>query len=206
MSRIPKKPSRTAHPIGASKILPLTPSRWAELEKLFGERGACGGCWCMYWRLPRARWVRQKGTGNKSAFRQVVNSGEVPGLLAYADGESAGWCALVPRERYPRLAASRTLKPLDEQPVWSITCFIVARPYRRQGITLSLLNEALEYASRHGARIVEGYPSEEKKGCPDVFYYRGLVSTFRKAGFKEVARRSPSSCIMRRTIGHATDE
>ena len=188
------------------KIQPLTPSRWHDLEKLFGERGACGGCWCMYFRLPRARWVSQKGEQNKLALRDLVNSGENPGLLAYANGEPAGWCALAPREGYPRLAASRNFKAIDAQPAWAVTCFFVARPYRRQGLMLSLLRAAVKYAARHGARIIEGYPVEPKKGYPDGPYYRGLISTFSQAGFKEAARRSPASCIMRRTIGGAADE
>ncbi len=154
----------------------------------------------MWWRLPRARWVRQKGTGNKKAFRQVVASGEVPGLLAYAQGQPVGWCAFGAREEYPRLATSRLFKPVDQEQVWSVTCFFVARSYRRQGLTVALLNEAVRYAARRGAKIVEGYPSEPKHGYPDVFYYPGLVSAFRKAGFGEVLRRSPSRPIMRYVV------
>jgi GNAT superfamily N-acetyltransferase len=190
----------------ALQFHPLTRERWPDLEKLFGERGACGGCWCMFWRLPRTQWVRQKGVGNRRAFQQLVNSGEVPGLIAYAGGEPAGWCAFGPRECYPRLASARTLKPVDDQPVWSITCFFIARPQRRKGLSLALLKEAANYARRQGARIIEGYPSEAKKGYPDVFYYRGLLSAFRKAGFQEVARRSPASPIMRRTLRGMTND
>ncbi len=154
----------------------------------------------MWWRLPRARWVRQKGTGNKKAFRQVVESGEEPGLQAYAESQPVGWCALGPRKEYPRLATSRLFKPVDQEPVWSVTCFFVARSYRRQGLTVALLKEAVCYAARRGAKIVEGYPSEPKHGYPDVFYYPGLASAFRKAGFDEVLRRSPSRPIMRYVI------
>ena len=182
------------------KILPLTANRWPDLAKLFGKRGACGGCWCMYFRLPQAQWISGKGAGNRKALRQLVKSGETPGLLAYVEGEPAGWCALSPREHYPRLASSRNYQPLDARPVWSITCFFVARPFRRQGVTLALTKAAVAFAARHGAEIVEAYPSEPKKGYSDVFYYRGLISTFRRAGFKEAARRTPSSPMMRRII------
>jgi GNAT superfamily N-acetyltransferase len=198
--------SASARPIGTIKIHPLTPSRWRDLVKLFGERGACGGCWCMYFRLPRAQWVAQKGDPNKQALRDLVQEGESTGLLAYADGEPVGWCALAPRVHYPRLANSRTHKPIDSQPAWAVTCFFVARQYRRQGLMLAMLEATAEYAARRGARLLEGYPSQAKKGYPDVFYYRGLVSTFRKAGFKVAARRSPASCIMRRALGSAPDE
>jgi GNAT superfamily N-acetyltransferase len=122
-------------------------------------------------------------------------------LLAYANGEAVGWCALAPREQYPRFSRSRILKPVDAKSVWSITCFFVARPYRRRGVSLALLRAAAAYAASCGAQILEGYPTEPKPGYPDVFYYVGLTSTFRKAGFQEVARRSASRPIFRLTLG-----
>ncbi|MBI3850295.1 MAG: GNAT family N-acetyltransferase [Verrucomicrobia bacterium] len=179
------------------KIHPLTPERWRDFEALFGKSGACAGCWCMWWRLPRAQWTKQKGAGNKTAIRAIVKAGEFPGLLAFVGDQPVGWCALAPRVVYPRLATSRTLKPIDDEPVWSITCFFVARPYRRRGVTVQLLKAAVDFARRNGAKLVEGYPVEPKKVQPDVFVYTGLASAFRKAGFKEVVRRSPSRPIMR---------
>ncbi len=178
-------------------IRPLTPDRWHDFENLFGKNGACAGCWCMWWRSPRAQWLKQKGSGNKTAIRKIVKRGKAPGLLAYADGMPIGWCAVSPRENYPRLATARTLKPVDDQPVWSITCFFVARAFRRRGVTVELLKGAVDHARREGAKIVEGYPVEPKNDQPDVFVYTGLASAFRKAGFEEVARRSPSRPIMR---------
>jgi GNAT superfamily N-acetyltransferase len=179
------------------EIHPLTRERWDDFVTLFGANGACAGCWCMWWRLPRAKWTQGKGDGNKRAVRKLVNNGDVPGLLAYADGQPIGWCAIAPRADYPRLATSRTLKPVDDQPVWSVACFFVARPFRRRGVTVELLKAAVEFARKHGARIVEGYPVEPRKPQADVFVYTGLASAFRKAGFKEVARRSPTRPIMR---------
>ncbi|TAN52584.1 MAG: GNAT family N-acetyltransferase, partial [Betaproteobacteria bacterium] len=100
---------------------PLTPQRWDDVQALFGPRGACGGCWCMWWKLPRAQFARQKGDGNRRAFRRIVKAGTVPGILAYADGQPIGWCAVEPRAAYPALARSRVLAPLDDRPVWSVT-------------------------------------------------------------------------------------
>jgi GNAT superfamily N-acetyltransferase len=179
------------------RILPLTPGRWDDFVTLFGKNGACAGCWCMWWRLPRAQWVRQKGDQNQRAMSQLVKDHAVTGLLAYADGQPVGWCALAPRADYPRLANSRTLQPVDDQPVWSVTCFFVARPWRRRGVTVELLKAAVKFAGKRGAKIVEGYPVEPNKDQPDVFVYTGLASAFRKGGFKEVLRRSPSRPIMR---------
>jgi GNAT superfamily N-acetyltransferase len=176
---------------------PLTPDRWADLERLFGPRGACAGCWCMWWRLNRAQWNRGKGEGNRKAFRRLVRSGAEPGVLAYADGKPVGWCAIAPREQYPRLDGSRILKPVDDQPVSSVTCFFIARGFRHRGLSTELLRAAVDFARARGAKMVEGYPHDPKKATADVFVFTGLASAFRKAGFKEVARRAQTRPIMR---------
>ncbi|MCH7986885.1 MAG: GNAT family N-acetyltransferase [Acidobacteria bacterium] len=190
-------PSTRAQP-AKLEFHPVTPKRWRDLEKLFGERGACGGCWCMCWRLKRSQFEKQKGAGNKKALKKMVAAGEVPGLLAYAGREPVGWCSVAPREAFPVLENSRILKRVDDQPVWSASCFFVARPYRRQGLSVKLLRAAVAYAKKKGARMVEGYPVEPKRSpMPDVFAWTGLADAFRRAGFKEVLRRSPTRPIMR---------
>ena len=110
---------------------PLTPDRWADLEALFGPRGACAGCWCMWWRLQRAEWNKSKGESNRRAFRKLVAAGREPGILAYAGGRPVGWCAIEPRESYPVLEGARTLSRVDSKPVWSITCLFVERQIGR---------------------------------------------------------------------------
>jgi GNAT superfamily N-acetyltransferase len=176
----------------------VTPHRWADLETLFGPRGACGGCWCMYWRLKRSEFEQLKGEGNRQLLKSIVESGEVPGLLAYHNGKPVGWVSIEPRPAFSALERSRILKPVDEQPVWSVVCFFVAKGYRRKGLTVALLKAAAEYARQQGAAIVEGYPVEPKVAkAPDPFVYTGLASAFRQAGFQEAARRSETRPIMR---------
>ncbi len=182
------------------RIMPLTPGRWDDLVRLFGERGACAGCWCMWWRLKRSIWSAQKGEGNKRALKALVEQGKRPGLLAYLGKTPVGWCAVAPREEYIALEKSRILKRVDDLPVWSVVCFFIARPYRRLGVTSALLKAAVELAARNGAVAVEGYPTDPKSNQPDVFVFTGLLSAFRKAGFREVARRSPGRPIMRYLI------
>jgi GNAT superfamily N-acetyltransferase len=180
---------------------PVTPDRWPDLETLFGPRGATGGCWCMYWRLPRAQFSAQKGKGTKAALQHLVESGEIVGLLAYAQGQPVGWCAVAPRESYPVLERSRILKRVDAAPVWSVVCFFVSKAFRGKGVTTVLLQAAVEYAREHGARIVEGYPIEPKTPrIPTVFAWTGLASAFQQAGFVEVERRSDTRPVMRYMI------
>jgi GNAT superfamily N-acetyltransferase len=190
---MPAKPSKL-------EFHPLTADRWQDFETLFGERGACGGCWCMWPRLRSSQFQKQKGEPNKRAMKAIVNAGETPGILAYLDGLPVAWCSLAPRTSYPRLETSRVLKPVDEQPagaLWSITCFFIAKEHRRKGFSVKLLKAAIDFVRRRGGRIVEGYPVEPKKDQPDAFVWTGLASAFVKAGFKEAARRSDSRPIMR---------
>jgi GNAT superfamily N-acetyltransferase len=155
----------------------------------------------MYWRRPRKEFEACKGERNRAALRNLVRSGPAPGLLAYVGGEPVGWCAVAPREDYPVLERSRVLKCLDDRPVWSVVCLFVARGHRRRGVSVDLLRGAAEHVRRLGGRILEGYPVDSPKGSmPDVFAWTGLASAFRAAGFREVARRSPTRPIMRRAL------
>ncbi len=177
---------------------PLTQDRWGDLEALFGPKGACGGCWCMWWRLTASEYDREKGEGNMEALKGIVQSGQVPGILAYRDEEPVGWCSIAPREHFPRLNRSPTLKPVDDLPVWSVVCFFISRRARRTGMSEALLRAALDYAGGRGASIVEGYPVEPTKDrYPDIGAYTGFASTFCKVGFREVLRRRETRPIMR---------
>ncbi len=179
---------------------PLSLKNWNDLETLFGPRGACAGCWCMWWRLTRSQWQKGQGNGNKRRLKNLARS-QSPGILAYSGSEPLGWCAIAPRAEYRTLARSRVLSPVDDQPVWSVTCFYVARKFRRTGVTAALLRAAVAFARKRGAKIVEGYPIEPGKATvAEVFAYTGFSSTFHKAGFGEVARRSPTRPIMRRKV------
>ena len=181
-------------------IHPLTPSRWDDFVTLFGPRGACAGCWCMWPRLTRAEW-EHRGDRNRRAIRRIVDSGEPPGLIAYDRGSPVGWIALAPRGVYRRLERSRAMAPVDDQPVWSTPCFFVARGARGRGITIALLRAACDYVAARGGRLVEGYPIDARgKTYAPAFAWHGLEGLDQAAGFSEVARRSPTRPIMRRAL------
>jgi GNAT superfamily N-acetyltransferase len=155
----------------------------------------------MWWRIKRSQFESQQGEGNRLAMKAIVDSSHIPRLLAYVEDRPVGWCSVAPRLEYTVLDRSRILARVDDEPVWSIVCFFIAKGYRRQGLTVRLLKSAICYAQSHGARIVEGYPKDSQKGShPDPFVFTGLVSAFRKTGFVEVARRSETRPIMRYTI------
>jgi len=180
------------------KFKPLSKETWKDFEYLFGERGACGGCWCMSWRLKKSEFDKNKGKGNKILMRKLVNSKRETGILAYIKQEPVGWCSVAPRDDFIRLNNSRVLGKVDDNPVWSIVCFFINKKYRRQGLSTQLLKSVIAYYKKKKIKILEGYPSEPySENIPAAFAWTGFPSAFTKAGFKEVERRSKSRPIMR---------
>lgn len=180
------------------RVAPATADRWGDIATLFGPRGACAGCWCMYPRLRGAEYRAGTGEGNRRRLQTLVRRGPPPGLLGYVQDEPAAWCALAPREHYPRIEHSRTLGRVDDRSVWSVVCFFVAKPFRRRGLTVAMLGHAVRYARTRGAQILEGYPVDPKSGkTADAFAWWGVMDAFLAAGFREVARRSPTHPIVR---------
>lgn len=188
----------------AVRVEPLTPARWADLEALFGpKRGAYGGCWCMWWRLSSKDFGQSTREARKSAFREMVEANAPLGVLAYAGDDCAGWCAVAPRSDLPKLNRSRVAKSDQDDlaGIWMINCFFIDRPYRKSGLMVPLIEGAVNYARENGARSVEACPIEPNRTLQWSEGYVGIHSAFQNAGFEEVARRSPTRPLMRRSVG-----
>ena len=182
----------------------VTKENILDFENLFGEKGACAGCWCMYWRLKRADYNAMKGLKNKAAMKKIIhNNTHSPGILVYDDKKPIAWCAISPRSEYPALERSRILKKVDDKKVWSITCLFIDKKYRKKGISVKAIQFACDHAKKEKAKWIEAYPVEAKKQTADVFIWTGIASAFLKAGFKEVTRRSESRPIMRKGVDTA---
>ncbi|MFA6075772.1 MAG: GNAT family N-acetyltransferase [Negativicutes bacterium] len=180
---------------------PLTQTNWNDFVTLLGERGACGGCWCMSWRLKKAEFERQKGEQNKEAIRQLVEAGQPLGVLGYIDGQPVGWCSVAPREQFVRLQYSRTLQPIDDQLVWSIVCIFLGKNNRRQGLSTELIKAAVEYCRLQGGSIVEAYPAVPYGAkVPAAFLWTGVPQSYLRAGFAIAKRCSKWKQIMRYPI------
>jgi GNAT superfamily N-acetyltransferase len=188
----------------------LEPSDWPAIEKLFGRNGACGGCWCMTWRIRGGKaWKANKGEPNRRSFRSLIEGGRVFGVLAFDGTEPVGWCNVGPRNDYERLLRSRVLAspaPAD----WAVTCFYIPAARRGRGIASALLERAVDLARRSGAQALEGYPVEpsrrsrssaERARIPAAFAWTGVRALFERAGFTDVTPRGATRPIYR--IGFA---
>jgi GNAT superfamily N-acetyltransferase len=190
------------------EIKPLTRDRLGDLAALFGQGGDPKWCWCSFYRVRGATFQNSSEKQNRAVLEGAVDAlkDRAPGLVAYRDGEAIGWVSLGPREDYERLQHSKVLAPIDETPVWSIVCFVVARAARGQGVAAALLDAAVDYARQHGATLLEGYPVEtEGKRIPSANVFKGTVGMFEHAGFEVVERRqwnrtTPVRPIVRRRV------
>jgi GNAT superfamily N-acetyltransferase len=180
-------------------VRPLTAETWPALEDLFGRGGASNGCWCMYWVLGPG-YRKHPRIENKEALRALSQGSRSPGLLAF-DGELAvGWCRLTPRAEQPWLEHARHLAAVDDVPVWSLSCFYVRRGYRGRDVPGVLIAGALRAAKRASAPAVEAYPIDTAVPGSTKNTFTGTTSTFERAGFAVVARRSPARPIMRHDL------
>jgi GNAT superfamily N-acetyltransferase len=177
----------------------FTLSLWPAMENLFGKAGASNGCWCMYWRIG-AEYHKRPREKNKHAFHRIVKQGPPPGLLAFHGELAVGWCQLTPRKDLSWLNRKQPLQPADDVPVWAVSCFYIRRGYRRQGVMAALIVEALKAAERAHAPALEAYPVDTGVPGSSRNVFTGTASTFRRLGFRTVARRLPSRPIMRHDL------
>lgn len=181
----------------------LNPELWSQVEELFGKDGACGGCWCQWWRIEKGeRWSDVKGTAARRRLRKGILSGAVQGILAFDGDVPIGWCTFGPRDSFPRLNRARTLKCDDSADVWSVPCFFVSRGYRGRGVARAMLTAALRAMKKRRAAIAEGYPAKPNKDGSYIaaFSWTGTESLFEKAGFIGVGSPAGSKRRVRKEL------
>lgn len=185
--------------INQLSIEPVTKKNWNKFVELFGEKGACGNCWCMYYRQSKTDFLEGKvDDGNKNAIKDLVWDSKPVGLIGILEGQAIAWCAFAPREDFIKLEKSRVHKRIDNKDVWSIPCLFIDKNYRRSGVSVLLLKGAIKYAKENSINIIEAYPTiPTQDKIPDSFAWIGLFKSFERAGFKIVDRTSKNRPMVR---------
>jgi GNAT superfamily N-acetyltransferase len=183
----------------------VTSEHWVDFEKLFGENGACGGCWCQWWRIPKGGqlWEDTKGKKAKKMMKALFKHNEVTGLLAYDGDKAVAWCSYGPRRIFPRTETAKAYRRDDIAGVWSINCFFIDKNYRRVGLSRKLLAAALKFMRKQKVKIVEAYPvtlTKAGKQLPAAFSYTGSLNIFEDEGFEIIQCVSPSRPMVRRSL------
>jgi GNAT superfamily N-acetyltransferase len=191
------------------KVVPANEASWDDIRAVFGTRGDASGCQCQWFKIPNKDWRSVPVEERAARLREQTHCGEpdagtTSGLVAYLDGEPAGWCAVEPRTAYARLMTARVPwagrdEDKADDGVWAVTCFVTRTGFRRRGVSRELARAAADLARRRGARAVEGYPLIMKPGQTAMWgeLYVGSPSAFAAAGFTEVSRPTPRRAVMR---------
>ncbi len=180
----------------------LNPEDWPNIETLFGSKGACGGCWCMHWRIEKGgkTWEAAKGEPNRHAFKKLVESGKALGILAFDGDTPCGWCSFGKRNDFPRLDRTRAYRREDTEGVWCINCFFLAKGYRGKNLGFLMAEEAVKAIERHKGKLVEAYPvtlTKDGNKLPPAFSYTGPEVLFQRLGFVEIQRLAPTRPLYR---------
>lgn len=181
----------------------LTPRLWKDVETLFGPNGACAGCWCMFWRLPKGETYSSLGRKEtKRRFKKLVTSGKAHGVLAYSGTEPVGWCSFDKRTDYLALDRAPSLACDDAEKVWSLPCFFIKSGWRGKGVAKALLKAALAAMKKRGAKIVEAYPVKPTSSgkIPAAFAYTGVPALFEPCGFELVQIKPRGKQRMRKEL------
>jgi GNAT superfamily N-acetyltransferase len=190
-------------------VVPADEASWDDLVAVFGTADYASRCRCQ--RLKVSGWIWRDSTLEQRTAMQREQTGcddpaaaATSGLVAYVDGEPAGWVAVEPRTAYPKL---RTLRlpwtgrdeDRDDDTVWAVTCFVVRKGYRGRGLTYPLARAAVDFARERGARAIEGYPMITQPGKKVTWgeLNVGARQVFEDAGFEEVSHPTIRRVVMR---------
>ncbi|HEX4789194.1 MAG TPA: GNAT family N-acetyltransferase [Actinospica sp.] len=191
------------------EVRPANEASWEDLQAVFGERGDPHFCQCQRYKLGHWGWTPFPQETRAQALREEAECGQddaesTSGLIAYLDGEPAGWCNVEPRVAFPGLRTTRVPWPgrkedKDDPSVWSVTCFVVRAGYRGRGLTYALAAASVDFARERGARALEGYPMIVPPGREITWgeLFVGKSSVFAAAGFREVNRPTKRRVVMR---------
>jgi GNAT superfamily N-acetyltransferase len=187
------------------KVVPANEATWDDLVAVFGTRDYAARCLCQRLKMWRETTLEQRAAmlaADTGCDDPAATS--TSGLVAYVDGEPAGWAAVEPRIAYPKLAKLQLpWKDRDEDKsaddIWAVTCLIVRKGYRGRGLTYLLAEAAVGYAREQGARAIEGYPMITEPGKEVTWgeLYVGARQVFEDTGFEQVSHPTKRRVVMR---------
>jgi GNAT superfamily N-acetyltransferase len=189
-------------------VVPANEVSWADLQMVFGTRGEASRCQCQRYKLkPREAFAKFPVEERADRLRQQTDAGHpgaehTSGLVAFLDGEPAGWCAVEPRTAYAGLVRNNRVPWADraedktDDSVWAVTCVLARAGHRRRGIGRARVRAAVDFARARGARALEGYPMTTTNAIAEELHV-GTVGIFTAAGFAEVVRPTPRRAVLR---------
>jgi GNAT superfamily N-acetyltransferase len=185
------------------EIHPLTPGRLGDYlgffdRDAFMDNPDWSSCYCLFYHFEGDDWETRTGEQNRTDKAALISQGRAKGLLAYVQGRPVAWCNAGPKRTLPRIANDEDLRSEDDETVGSIVCFVVAAPYRRQGVARRLLEAACDYLKRLGMTVAEAYPP--KDAASDARSYHGPLAMYLDAGFEAIGEAGHGYQVVRRSL------
>ncbi|WP_235921866.1 GNAT family N-acetyltransferase [Lentzea tibetensis] len=189
-------------------VVPANEASWTDLAAIFGTSDP-GRCQCQRFKVRGWIWRDSTQEERTAMLREQTGCDEpgapnTSGLVAYVDGEPAGWVAVEPRTAYPKLRSKPMLwrgrdEDRDDDGVWAITCFVVRKGFRGRGLTYLLAEATIDYARSRGAAALEGYPMIAPPGKKITWgeMHVGARQVFEDAGFTEITHPTLRRVVMR---------
>ncbi|MBD8044934.1 GNAT family N-acetyltransferase [Arthrobacter sp. Sa2BUA2] len=192
-ARVPREPDGPKQ--WSFEVHPATVDRFDDLTAILSPQNpAAAACWCLSYRIPPQEFRALTGEERPARLRRYAEDGVPPGVIAYVDGEPAGWCSVSPRASHSRLAHSQTIPAVDDVPAWSVVCLVIRPEFRRRGMAHQLLGGAVSYARSQGAPVLEAYPIDPQgERISAAFAYTGTTELFEAAGFQRIVPTTSTS-------------
>src|SRR5215831_15864661 len=176
----------------------LSKDTWLDLESLFRKPGIgdASWCWCTFHHtasfdresIPRTR--AERAVQNHKQKKELVEDQRAHGIIIYAEDEPVGWCQYGPRDELPRMDHARNYQKIeaagDKERLWRITCFVIDKNYRKQGVASAALKAVIESIKANGGGLVEAFPVSKTDQGPG-YMYGGRAQMFERLGFKKIA-------------------
>jgi hypothetical protein len=115
-------------------VVPANEASWEDIRAVFGTADA-GHCQCQRFKVLGWIWRDSTEDGRTAALRaqtacDTPDAPSTSGLVAYVDGEPAGWVAVEPRTAYPKLRTMqvpwlRRDEDKADDTVWAARSWIV---------------------------------------------------------------------------------
>ena len=184
-------------------IVPATADRFDDAEHALTGGGDGRSCQCQWWTITNAEFQRATTDERRTLLRdELKNDAVPPALLAYVDGEAAAWVRVGPRRRRSASRARATSRRHSRSRWTTSRCMgghVLRRPPRAP-------RSGSQHAPAGGGDRLRARPRRPGSRGVSVRHvvatnasnelYRGILSVFQAAGFREVARPKPDRAIV----------
>lgn len=181
-------PTERLDSIGSIVVHPVTVERIDDWLQLFDHDGFTdnadwASCYCI---APHGGLDEEEPlwTVARAVMIERLTNRTTEGYLAYVDGKTAGWVNASKRSDTGKYADVDPEGPSPDVVV-SVSCFVIAPPYRRHRVAESLLEFVVADAANRGADWVEAYPKPEViEG--DAENFKGTMAMYTTRGFEAI--------------------